>query len=106
MSLVHPSHYLFAGSRQTRHSNEKQDEIQVIYVGNAQNAKPYKLIKCTQPAALNAMDPRQLILHKQLEQLKKLQTEYGSLNVVHNSPTPPMNMSDGIKLEIIQYSDD
>ncbi|XP_031636434.1 uncharacterized protein LOC116349232 isoform X2 [Contarinia nasturtii] len=68
MSLMHPSHFLFVGARQsTNLDNDTMCDIQIVYVGDIYDHKPYSLYKCSNPDILNSMNPNVLDARLQLE---------------------------------------
>lgn len=106
MSVVHPSNYLFVGARCTFVANENSDEIQVIYVGDAQDITPYKLLKCSQPNALNGMNPRELYVNRQRDTLQKLHIQYKSITVSERSvPKISIRPGDRITLVFTKYEE-
>lgn len=85
MSAAHPSNYLFVGARWVCESNENTNEIQLIYVGDAQDARPFKLMECSQPDALNGMDPEILSIEEQLNKLNELHVNYEYIFICQNA---------------------
>lgn len=100
MSVTHPSNYLFVGARRTSESNKNTDEIQMIYVGNAQDTTPFKLMKCAQMEALNGMDPKVLVVNQQCETLQKLHVPK---TLAQKIPGISIRPGDKIVMNFIKY---
>lgn len=82
MAESHQSQFLFVGARWNCNTVENAtDEIQVLYIGDAEDYSKYKLYTCSNFDALNSMDPRELSPSKQFQKLiqmqnTKIKTEY------------------------------
>lgn len=76
MLAKHPFNYLVAGVRRSSRpfDDESIGKLQLIYVGESENESSctYTLAKCSQPDALNAMDPMELIPSQQVIAFAKL----------------------------------
>lgn len=102
MSVQHPSHYLFIGARRTWKPNT--DEIQMIYFGSDGRGTPFKIMKCSQPDALNGMDPKVLVMTQQHEELQELQVKYNNLKTMAGSiPKILIRPGDNISIKCTKY---
>lgn len=108
MSVAHPSNYLHVGARQAHESNDNDDEIQIVYVGNTEQTTTLNLVKCSQPDALNGMDAKELNMKEQQERLQALRNNYGEITTKlvpqsTNQPIPEIFYRPDIELTFITY---
>lgn len=104
MSIAHASSYLFAGVRRKFESDAFNDDIQVIYIGDAQDITPYNLIKCSQLSVLNEMDPRVLVLNQQFEALQILHLKCTNIKTKSTKKISAIsNLPEEISLKFIKY---
>lgn len=105
MAIMHASNYLFVGARRTsKPSEEPDDEIQVLYVGDLQNHLPYTLFK-SPPELLSKMDPKKMTIQNQWQELQMLRMDRPMAKpMAHKGPVPRIVSSNKITLEFIRYS--
>lgn len=100
MSDHHASHFLFIVARRSPKPEDDEEDFQLVHIGDLKNYRNFSFYKCTDPIALELMEPTVLDVQKQL-----LQANQNCVNQIQFSGKPP-SMKCKIKDDFfIKYDD-